>query len=624
MLIEQIIRQICRKEKYNKATHTLFTQYRKMFISCALICPNNTHDPIPLPDGVSVLIGRSKETRIIDLACSRNQLEITANWKTEEIAVKQLGSNSSAIDGIELEKGREVRLQLSSTLHILAGLYPQKVEVTKQASPKKGKKEDTHAPCSSNEKNKKKRTADTDINTKKLSPPSKRQKIEKDHSESDEDEHIKSVEEKLKLLKKFKKDRVKEDERKESTEKIPEQSNIKKNCTEMKFSEKKEGMPAPETKWDQYDKLVIYTRKGVCARSKIAGFDIDGTLIVTQSGNVFPKHAGDWRIHYPEIPKKLKQLHADGYKVVFFTNQLGVARGKTKIEDLKTKFSSLVEKLGVPVQILISTGGGMYRKPAQGMFYYLQEKGNDKILVDKESSFYVGDGAGRPEKWQPKRKKDFSCSDRLFALNIGMKFYTPEEYFLNQKPAPFILPEFDPRKLKTIDPLCDPPDAQIVSDKQEVVLFAGYPASGKSFFGQTYLEPKGYVHINRDTLGTWQKCVSLTTKALKEGNSVMIDNTNPDIESRARYIDVAKKAGVPCRCFVFTATHQQALHNERFREMTDKTHKPINVIVMNGFKSKFKEPTLKEGFKEIVKINFVPKFDSKKHELLYKQYLLER
>lgn len=198
-------------------------------------------------------------------------VEITANWKTEEIAVKQLGSNSSAIDGIELEKGREVRLQLSSTLHILAGLYPQKVEVTKQTSPKKGKKEDTHAPCSSNEKNKKKRTADTDINTntKKLSPPSKRQKIEQDNSESDEDEHIKSVEEKLKLLKKVKKDRVKEDERKESPEKIPEQSNIKKNCTEMKFSEKKEGMPAPETKWDQYDKLVIYTRKGVCARSKV-------------------------------------------------------------------------------------------------------------------------------------------------------------------------------------------------------------------------------------------------------------------------------------------------------------------------------------------------------------------
>ena len=43
-----------------------------------------------------------------------------------------------------------------------------------------------------------------------------------------------------------------------------------------------------------------------------------------------------------------------------------------------------------------------------------------------------------------KRKKDFSCSDRLFAVNNDLRFYTPEEYFLGQKPTKlFDLPEFD-------------------------------------------------------------------------------------------------------------------------------------------------------------------------------------
>lgn len=39
--------------------------------------------------------------------------------------------------------------------------------------------------------------------------------------------------------------------------------------------------------------------------------------------------------------------------------------------------------------------------------------------LDLSTSFYVGDAAGRPANWQPGKKKDFACSDRLFALNLG-------------------------------------------------------------------------------------------------------------------------------------------------------------------------------------------------------------
>lgn len=54
---------------------------------------------------------------------------------------------------------------------------------------------------------------------------------------------------------------------------------------------------------------------------------------------------------------------------------------------------------------------------------------------------------------------------------------------------------------------------------------AGFPGSGKSTFAEQY---KGYVIVNRDTLKTWQKCVEVAKKALKEGKSVIVDNTNPD------------------------------------------------------------------------------------------------
>ena len=34
--------------------------------------------------------------------------------------------------------------------------------------------------------------------------------------------------------------------------------------------------------------------------------------------------------------------------------------------------------------------------------------------------------------WKAGAKKDFSCSDRKFAHNIGLPFHTPEEFFLGE------------------------------------------------------------------------------------------------------------------------------------------------------------------------------------------------
>lgn len=50
----------------------------------------------------------------------------------------------------------------------------------------------------------------------------------------------------------------------------------------------------------------------------------------------------------------------------------------------------------------------------------------------------------------------------------------------------------------------------------------------------------------------------------------------------------------------------------------------FNRLISFNFRSKYKKPEIEEGFKEIVKINFVPKFESKKQELLYKQFLMEK
>ncbi len=89
----------------------------------------------------------------------------------------------------------------------------------------------------------------------------------------------------------------------------------------------------------------------------------------------------------------------------------------------------------------------------------------------------------------------------------------------------------------------------------------GCPGSGKTFFSKKYLESAGYVHVNRDTLKTWQKCVNVTEKSVKENLSVVVDNTSPDKEARARYINIGKRYDVPVRAFWMKTTLDHAKHN---------------------------------------------------------------
>ena len=42
------------------------------------------------------------------------------------------------------------------------------------------------------------------------------------------------------------------------------------------------------------------------------------------------------------------------------------------------------------------------------------------------------------------RKKDHSCADRKIAANLGVKFYTPEEYFNTDQPTKFEWGSLDP------------------------------------------------------------------------------------------------------------------------------------------------------------------------------------
>ncbi|CAH2048603.1 unnamed protein product, partial [Iphiclides podalirius] len=380
-----------------------------------------------------------------------------------------------------------------------------------------------------------------------------------------------------------------------------------------------------EDSWEAIDgaELYIYTSKGVKSSNKIAAFDMDGTLIKTKSGKVHPVDTNDWQLAFPVVPCKLKDQIDNGYKIVILSNQAPIGKGRVKIEDFKKKIENLVTKINVPIQVYIATGKGFYRKPTPGMWKTLTEKKNDGLPVDMLNSFYCGDAAGRVANWAPGKKKDHSMADKLLAENLGLKFYTPEEFFLGHSIAnvPMAKPDFIPKEI-----VSEPFNNNLINNDKEILVLVGYPGSGKSFLAKQ-IEQKSsykYVAVCRDVLGSWQKCVSEATRILQQGKSVVVDSTNPDVESRARWLTLAKDMKVECRCAKMTTSKAHAQHNNKFRELMKIKHLPVNDIVFHTFKNKYQEPSTKEGFKEVIEVKFNPKFEDEETEKLYRMYLLEK
>jgi len=336
----------------------------------------------------------------------------------------------------------------------------------------------------------------------------------------------------------------------------------------------------------------------------VAAFDFDDTLVKTKTGRTFATSHNDWVLLYDQVTNKLREFHSKGYKIVIFSNQLGIGKMKMPEKTVTARIEDFMKEVGVPIEVYCAITDDVNRKPAIGMWDSLSRRGG----VKKEGSFYVGDAAGR--------KGDFSCSDRKFASNVGLTFYTPEEFFLGASPQPFTMGGIDLRTHSNVTE-CD--GLRLELGQQEMIIFVGFPGSGKSsFYRRNYGSNSKYVHINRDTLLTKAKCLKAVKEALQTGKSVVVDNTNPSASARAEYISLARSAACPVRCFHFVADKEFAKHLNIFRCKKDG-QKKVPDIAYNIYQKQFEKPSTMEGFTEVKEIKFVPNFQSANDEALFSQ-----
>ncbi|MCP9266365.1 Bifunctional polynucleotide phosphatase kinase [Dirofilaria immitis] len=269
-------------------------------------------------------------------------------------------------------------------------------------------------------------------------------------------------------------------------------------------TDRKDGESEKYVRWRNVGKdLIILDFGDINHCANVAGFDFDGTVVVTKSGKTFPEDEYDWKFsvipyhkYWPKLPEETGSQDRDAFC---------------------RKMEKVCQQIRLPIQVFVSLGTLRYRKPYIGMWNYFESHGNGGISINRESSFYVGDAAGRIQTNQ-----------------VEVEDYT--------------LPSFSPSpSMDEKISLFEPENTPVPGNGLEVLIFVGYPGCGKSTLAHKLASEYGYGIVNRDTLKT------------------------------KRYISLAKSCGAALRCFLFNCTLEQAAHNCKYRAIVDTSEKHLEI-----------------------------------------------
>jgi bifunctional polynucleotide phosphatase/kinase len=297
--------------------------------------------------------------------------------------------------------------------------------------------------------------------------------------------------------------------------------------------------------------MVIYNLHNAIYKKKMAGFDYDWTLVKPKGERTFPKDINDWELLYDNVPNFIKECYEKNCMVVIFTNQTK----SWKCEQIKL----VLEPLQIPMFIVTS----LDKKEHKPNLYMFHEFIKDNT-IDKQNSFYIGDALGR--------KGDWSDSDKVFAQNIGITYFSPETIFHIKEEI-------------TI------PDI-ILSSDFEIIIMMGYPGSGKTTIAENIKKQnEKYTIVSGDLFNNPLKMIKYAKQFINE-KSIIFDATNSSKKKRNNYIEFAKQYNYSVKCIHVSTSLDISYKRNKCRE--DK--KQVPRIAYNVYKKHFEIPDESEGF----------------------------
>ncbi len=136
----------------------------------------------------------------------------------------------------------------------------------------------------------------------------------------------------------------------------------------------------------------------------------------------------------------------------------------------------------------------------------------------------------------------------------------------------------------------------------DVVILIGLQGAGKSTFFRTYFAGT-HVHISKDNFRTAknreQRQQKMLRGALAQGLSVVVDNTNPSIETRVPVLQAGKEFGARVVGYYFEPTLSACL--ERYRRREGAARVP-DIALFATFK-RLEPPSYAEGFDELFTVH---------------------